>query len=96
MELIENQTTNYGDNYKYVWTCKEEVALYNGNIFYFTLDGEKVIDLQFGNSIIDSFKNMLSKTDKGISYTNNTGFLTKVESNWILVFNDEIIFEAKN
>ena len=96
MELIENQTTNFGDNYKYVWTSKEEVSLYNGNIFYFTLDGEKVIDLQFGNSIIDSFKNMLSKTDKGILYTNNTGFLTKVESNWILVFNDSISLERKN
>lgn len=68
----------------------------SGNIFYFTLDGKKVIDLQYGNSIIDSLRNMFSQTDKGILYNNPSPILTKVESNWILVFNDSISLECKN
>ena len=96
MELVINQTTNYDETYQYVWTSKEEIALYSGNIFYFTLDGQKVIDLQYGNSIIDSLRNMFSQTDKGILYNNPSPILTKVESNWILVFNDSISLERKN
>lgn len=96
MELVVNQTTNYDETYQYVWTSKEEIALYSGNIFYFTLDGQKVIDLQYGNSIIDSLRNMFSQTDKGILYNNPSPLLTKVESNWILVFNDSISLECKN
>ena len=95
MELVVNQTTNYDETYQYVWTSKEEIALYSGNIFYFTLDGQKVIDLQYGNSIIDSLRNMFSQTDKGILYNNPSPLLTKVESNWILVFNDSISLEFK-